>query len=132
MKKILAVFSIICCIFALLTSSAEAGSKQRNTWIGVAVGAGGAILGTLLLDKIGNSRQNQAQPAVNNYYQAPVQQSGHYESVQQKIWVDTSRQESYWIPGQWRGSTYVGGHNETRYVRDGYWVYQPRTIWVND
>ncbi len=60
-----------------------------------------------------------------------VWHEGHYEIVQEKVWVDTSYEVEEWQQGYRRADgAWVEAHKIRRVVPSGYWKVVERQVWV--
>lgn len=129
MKKII-ILSIVTMFFlSLAVPSAEAGSKQRHRWEGVAIGLGAAILGHALINNSCAPPPERSvvidrdchRPSYSHHYRG-----GHWEV--RKIWVAPVC-EKVWNPGHYNHChQWVPGQYITIEKAPGYWAKE--RVWV--
>jgi hypothetical protein len=137
MRKVLAVALVGSLVLSLLPSAALAGDPHavRNRWEGVAIGAGAAVLGGLLLHALYKPYPAVAAPQVYApppvVYAPPVVEyrtwvPGHYEdrwvpvTERQRVWVEGHVANGWWVPGHWEQRVRSGGYWTRAWV-EGYW-----------
>ena len=139
MRKALAIALMGSLALGLLSSPALAGDPHavRNRWAGVAIGAGAATLGGLLLGSLWAPPPAVAvspvayTPPPVVYAPPPVVKyrtwvPGHYENrwvsatERQHVRVEGHYENRWWVPGHWEERVRDGGNLARAWV-DGYW-----------
>jgi len=124
-KSLFFLFLTTVLCFSLLAPSAQAGSRQRDRWKGIAIGVGAAILGGALIHQYRQHRR--ATPEV--VYRHPPQRvryhnPGHWET--KRIWVP-SETEKVWREGHYdRYGRWYPGYWEKKRL-PGYWI--EKKVW---
>lgn len=108
--------------------------------MGAAIGAGAGSLGGALVGDHMDKKREEAEKADlerqlelekqfgsgegKNYIEA------HYEYVQKRKWVDTSKKERVWVEERDEDDRRIEGHYEERLVPSGYWEEYEEKTWV--
>ena len=130
-RKSLIVFVLVAVFsFTLLSTPAQAGSKQRHRWEGVAIGVGAAILGSTLFHYHNSYHECRPAPRSRHVYCHPRprhhRHRGHWEV--RKEWVPPTYQR-VWNPDHYnRHGRWVPGHWIEVESQPGYWA--ETRVWV--
>ncbi|HLG31280.1 MAG TPA: hypothetical protein VI387_13810, partial [Candidatus Brocadiales bacterium] len=57
---------------------------------------------------------------------------GHYEYINKKEWIDTTKTERVWVPEHTEGDRTIEGHYEEKPVPGGYWREYQEKVWIPD
>jgi len=130
MKKCIIITIAIVFGIAILAQPAVAGSKQRNIWKGVAIGAGAVILGNALFHEHRAERYPSRVTVVERpVYRAPapVCRTGYWKV--EKTWVPAQR-KTVWNPGHYNAyeQWVPGGYIQIK-TRSGFW--KENRVWVS-
>ena len=130
-KKLVTTVLVLAMISFFAISPAEAGSKGRQMWKGVAIALGAVALGGVIAHSLHAlppplPPQVVYSPRPEPYY--PPRQEyvpGHWEMIRE--WVPGTW-ERVWIPGHYdRWGRWVAGHYENRQTRGS---YADRRVWI--
>ncbi|HHT9119619.1 MAG TPA: hypothetical protein ACFYD3_03610 [Candidatus Hypogeohydataceae bacterium YC41] len=123
-------------------AGAGIGAALGATPLGAIIGLGlGAIGGTLVQDHLDKKQAEKEKKeleekleTVNPTASAPQKNfiQGHYEYIQKKRWIDTSRSERVWVEERLEDGKKTEGHFEERLVPSGYWEEIEEKVWLPD
>ncbi|MDR4506510.1 MAG: glycine zipper domain-containing protein [Candidatus Scalindua sp.] len=116
------------------------GALTGNAGMGAAIGAGaGAIGGALVGDHLDKKREKAEYAQLQRQLEMERQSGsgqgknyveGHFEYVNKRKWVDTSKKERVWVAEQYDGSRRIEGHYEDRYAPSGQWQEYEEKTWI--
>lgn len=116
-------------LFAVLPSSAQAGSPQRHRWEGVAIGVGAALIGSAIIKSMHHyppAVQHRPHKVHHYHYNAPPAPSGYWDT--QKEWVPPECKK-VWNPGHYnRRGRWITGRWMRVQTQPGYW--KESRVWV--
>ncbi len=99
--------------------------------LGAGIGAGaGALGGALIGDHMDQKREAAEKAELERQLEMERKSGsgqgqnyieGHYEYVEKRKWVDTSKKERVWVEERLEGDRRIEAHYEDRNVPSGYW-----------
>jgi hypothetical protein len=108
--------------------------------MGAIIGAGaGAVGGALVGDHMDQKREERERAEMQRQLELERKASsgqgknyieGHYEYVQKRKWVDTSKKERVWVDERYEGDRRIEGHYEERVVAGGHWQEYEEKTWI--
>lgn len=137
MKKLLAIATVAAVCVAFSVSPADAGSKQRHRWEGVAIGVGAALLGGAIIHdihrvhhrpvRVYHHREYRPRRYESREYCPPPRRRGHWE--EKKVWIPPVY-ERVWNPGHYDcNNEWIPGRWMRVEKRPGYW--KSERVWVS-
>lgn len=120
-------------LFTMGAAPADAGSKQRHRWEGVAIGVGAAILGSAIANSMDRPHEVRTVNRGGCYYPPkrycppPRHRRGHWET------------RRLWVPGESKRVWNPGHYNAFKEWVDGHWIeieetpghYETRRVWIH-